>query len=471
MKRRILKSFLAATGALLLSASVQAVPNTISYTGELTAQNGLLYSGEVAVTARIFSQMSGGSALWTQDLGEVTVLNGVLQADLTHAGLNALTNSHDQLWLEFEVDGETLQPRQQLTAVPYALTAGNAEMLGGTAASGYVKASDLDALLSADALPTDGINTVSNGALKNAFADVAAGYSGGPVNIPDFNPPTPTASASVSFPTSETGDSYATDVTFYTTYNLSALSNVTVTLTPPASVGVAPIVLESGVRTPGTYNGVWTPGTSPAIGGLLGKKLTGTWLLTIQDTDDTLSGANAVGQIQSFTVTYDVVRSDHMVVNGRLDVSGPVFMGGNASVGGTLQAANAQVGSLQYSGDSFVATRAPRVVLIEADTPGAACPAGQGLQFSGQFTVTKAATVVINASSIFRGPGSSDINLQLNGNNIDRLYHNLGQTWAAATFNWAGPVPAGTHTVGVFTTSSGIGACDKYGGISVLIFE
>jgi hypothetical protein len=329
MKRNPIRSLLAAAGLVAcVSSSAAAAPNQLTYTGELMAANGLPYTGEVAVTARIFGAESGGGALFTQDLGELTVMNGTLQAELMGASLASLVSANDNLWLEFEVDGETLAPRQKLSSVPYALTAGNAEMLGGTAASAYLTEAEG---VTAAALPTDGINKVSNGALTNKFAAVTVPWSGAQ-DILDAEPAAPPPPTVRTINTNEGPGSYVTAIEFRTRIGLNFVASLDVILTPPASSGVGPITLESANFVPGTYDKSWTVANTPALTALLGQQLTGVWTLTIVDKDNTAAGSPAIGQLQNFDIKYDVVRANHMVVNGRLDVSG------NANVGGTVTA-------------------------------------------------------------------------------------------------------------------------------------
>jgi hypothetical protein len=335
MKNRTLKAILAALGlGALAPAGASAVPSHITYTGELTASNGLPYAGDVAVMARIYGQMSGGAALFEQDLGEISVANGVLEADLMGATLMQTLQGSDNLWLEFEVDGEILSPRQKLSSVPYAMVAGNAAMLGGKPAGDFVTAENINEFIDAENLPSNGINQVSNGALKNFFGDVIRFSGGSAQPIFDFDPFTPGAPAQLSFATTESTGSYFTAIEVKASFTLTQASRLKVTLTPPPATGVAPIVVIDQVVTAGAYNPVWSPANVPEMQGLLGNTAGGTWQIRFEDLDDSVFGSGAVGQLTGFTTEYDVVRADHMQVAGRLDVSG------NMTVGGTVSAAS-----------------------------------------------------------------------------------------------------------------------------------
>jgi subtilisin-like proprotein convertase family protein len=320
---------LAVLAALTFGASaVSAVPARVNYTGELMAQNGLPYSGNVDVTVRVYGQMSGGSPLVTEDLGTVTVQGGVLDAALDDLGAAVATS--DTLWLEFEVDGEILSPRQMLSSVPFAHRAGNADSLGGQPASAFLTAQDG---VTKSSLPTNGLSAVSNGALSNEFLGVDWNWGQGPKDIADF--PGPAQLATIT--TSETGTSYITALTVYTQFSLIANSNIQLVLVPPPSTGIGAITLVGPANklSSGTYAQVWTPGNTPALAPLLGTEVQGTWSLSILDTSDDLAGTAKVGTLDSFQISYDVVRSDEIKLAGDATITGNLVVQGTITAPGT----------------------------------------------------------------------------------------------------------------------------------------
>lgn len=337
---------LATLGLAAGGSAAFAVPETITYTGELRADNGLPYTGSVAVLASLYAEASGGTAVWTADLGNVMVMNGILQVDLDDAGLPGLLAQYASagLHLEFSIDSEILAPRQRLVSVPYATIAANAMMLGGMPASNYVTAAGLGDMLNADSLPTDGINQVSNGALRNKFLDESETAAGGPVSILDAQPSSPPPDAELSFDTGEGVGSYVTSIAFHTLVGLDFNSELEMVLTPPASAAVPAITLRSEFLTSGLYDEMWTVANTPALADLLGKQLSGTWTLAVRDLDNTAGGSPAIGALQEFEVMYDVVRADHLVVNGRLDVNGEVhadaFVGDGRQITGVSKILN-----------------------------------------------------------------------------------------------------------------------------------
>lgn len=460
---RILSSkwYVAAMVTLFAASAFAAGHRPVVYSGELMAENGLPYTGSVEVLIEVFDAGMGGNSLLTQGVTTVDVVAGVLDIELGIGGqgpLMELLSGGDELWLEFTVDGETLSPRQELTAAPYALAAANARTLEGFSAADFAMA---DAPVGAMSLPTDGINQVSNGALSNTFTGVNHAWTGGPQNIPDFDGGSP-GSVSASLGTGEGAGSYITDVTIFTQFTLGAISSIMVTLHPPEGLGLDPVVVVNEQRTPGSYAEGWNPDNAPGLGAWLGIVAAGTWSVTITDNDDTLAGANPVGTLDGFDVSYDVVRADHMVVDGRLDVSQEI----NAPV---VNAPQMNVQRITYSGDGSTSSAAPRA--IRYNTPGSVgCQGPSGNIWTETFTANSDATALITLGAIHRGSGNSQIRMLIDGSVADYLFHNEAGTWNNSTLTWVGELTAGEHSVTV-QTETGVGICSGYGGMNILLFE
>jgi hypothetical protein len=104
--------------SLLLAQS----PDLINYQGRLLDGTNLV-NGAVDLSLRLYTASSGGVQVY-EDAGTVTLVDGLYETflgDDTVSGslVSALTNN--QVWLEVEVDGVTLAPRERLVSVPYAL--------------------------------------------------------------------------------------------------------------------------------------------------------------------------------------------------------------------------------------------------------------------------------------------------------------------------------------------------------------
>jgi hypothetical protein len=121
-----------------------AVPPLVNFSGTLTDANGKPMTGTVAVTFSLYSEQTGGAALWMErqnvqpDVhGHYTVMLGSTSSTGLPPDIFVAGEAH---WLGVEVEGEAEQPRVLLVSVPYALKAGDAQTLGGLPASAFVLA-------------------------------------------------------------------------------------------------------------------------------------------------------------------------------------------------------------------------------------------------------------------------------------------------------------------------------------------
>jgi hypothetical protein len=97
-----------------------------SYQGQLLDASGDPVDGSAEMTFSLYHQESGGTPFWTEihaGTQAITVTNGlfhVLLGGLTPIDPGDLT---DDLYLELNVNGETLAPRELLASVPFAVEA------------------------------------------------------------------------------------------------------------------------------------------------------------------------------------------------------------------------------------------------------------------------------------------------------------------------------------------------------------
>ena len=114
------------------NAIVTSVPRTMTYQGILKdAEGNPVEDGVYDVTFRIFNVESGGSSLWDQTLPCATT-SGYFNAILSDVSLPF----DEDYWLEVEVGGETLDPRQKMSMVGYAAKADTADYAFATAGGG-----------------------------------------------------------------------------------------------------------------------------------------------------------------------------------------------------------------------------------------------------------------------------------------------------------------------------------------------
>ncbi|MBN1877650.1 MAG: hypothetical protein JXA33_25735 [Anaerolineae bacterium] len=99
---------------------------TINYQGRLADSAGTPINDTVAMQFSLYDDPSAGSVLWGPESHlTVPVSDGLFSVGLgsqTTCGIPTNVLSGD-VWLEITVDGETLSPREQLRAVPYAMQA------------------------------------------------------------------------------------------------------------------------------------------------------------------------------------------------------------------------------------------------------------------------------------------------------------------------------------------------------------
>ena len=128
---------------LAVALAVVAAPNAggtvvgqTNFQGLLLDDTGQPINGMVDLVFRLFTVETGGSAVWTESQSDVEVLDGVYDVALgSVTPLGATVLAESTLYLEVEVDGETLSPRQRLLAVPYAIRAGSADSVDGVSAT------------------------------------------------------------------------------------------------------------------------------------------------------------------------------------------------------------------------------------------------------------------------------------------------------------------------------------------------
>jgi hypothetical protein len=100
----------------LVTAAHSQIPSTISYQGFLES-GGLPVDGQIPMVIRLFSQATGGSAVWSQSFPNVPVSKGVYTILLDVSTLVF----DKQYWLETQINGSVSSTRTPMTSVPYSL--------------------------------------------------------------------------------------------------------------------------------------------------------------------------------------------------------------------------------------------------------------------------------------------------------------------------------------------------------------
>lgn len=117
----------------------------VNYQGVLTDSADAPLNATVGIAIRIYDDATAGTLLYSESHSGVMVINGLFSLSLG-GGLPTLGTFDASLfatggrWLEVEVDGETLAPRQAFLSVPYAA---NADTLDGLDSSAFALGEDL----------------------------------------------------------------------------------------------------------------------------------------------------------------------------------------------------------------------------------------------------------------------------------------------------------------------------------------
>jgi len=124
------------------ATSAAEVPRLIKFSGTLLDAQDRPLAGPVGVTFALYSQQTGGAALWLETQNVKPDANGVytvlLGANSANGVPTELFASAEARWLEVQMERQAEQPRVLLVSVPYALKAKDAETLGGKPASAFV---------------------------------------------------------------------------------------------------------------------------------------------------------------------------------------------------------------------------------------------------------------------------------------------------------------------------------------------
>ena len=75
-------------------------------------------------------QRTGGAQLYLENIGSVEVINGLYAFQFGSNGspdFTSVIRQNSETWVEITLNGDVL-PRQRFVSVPYALSAGNAEI-------------------------------------------------------------------------------------------------------------------------------------------------------------------------------------------------------------------------------------------------------------------------------------------------------------------------------------------------------
>ncbi len=157
------------TFAQMPTQTASALPRLVRFGSTVKDPNGNPLTGVVGITFALYTEQTGGAALWLETQNVTTDSNGHYTAVLGSTkpdGLpTELFTTEQARWVGVQVSGQAEQSRVLLVSAPYALKAGDAETLGGKPASAYALATPQTATsapTSESAKPSAAVNASTN---------------------------------------------------------------------------------------------------------------------------------------------------------------------------------------------------------------------------------------------------------------------------------------------------------------------
>ena len=266
-------------GIILLAGisaiSFAQVPQTTNYQGFLTDSVGDPVNDTVDMTFRIYTSANPvavpvGSESWSEAHISVLVTQGIYSVVFGSAGSPLTLDFNTQYWLGIEVgtDGE-MDPRQQLTSVPYAL---NADMVDGQHADELASVlHNHHSLDAADGNPADAVSVSNSGnvgigtanPVQKVHIDGAAGNS--------FMKFTNTATGDTDADGLTVGISSTGDAFIYnrdsTLLRMGTANGTQITVRPDGNVGIGTIAPNKKLTVAGSIVGS-SSGTDAGVEGI-----------------------------------------------------------------------------------------------------------------------------------------------------------------------------------------------------------
>jgi formylglycine-generating enzyme required for sulfatase activity/uncharacterized protein YjbI with pentapeptide repeats len=149
---------------LLIQPVVAQPPSLVNFRGQLLDNSNQPVTDTVTVGLKIFSSETGGTALYTEEIGSIEVRNGQYAFQFGAAGspdFAGVIQANAETWVEVSINNIPLS-RQRFVSVPYALNAGSAPI-----ASGAVTRD----MLSQEVLNDINRTQISNGSIRREMLD------------------------------------------------------------------------------------------------------------------------------------------------------------------------------------------------------------------------------------------------------------------------------------------------------------
>ncbi|MFA6316524.1 MAG: hypothetical protein WC943_03825, partial [Elusimicrobiota bacterium] len=155
----------------------QTVPQRISYQGRLTDTLGNPASGDHDFVFSIHDALAAGTQLWTETQNDVPVVNGVFTVSLgAGTAIPPGVFDRDTVYLQINVDGSDMSPRDRLLAVPFAF---NSALFNGQPSGSFVSTTTLAQTIAGDKTFTGAVvvpaPTLAGHAATRGYVDGVAG--------------------------------------------------------------------------------------------------------------------------------------------------------------------------------------------------------------------------------------------------------------------------------------------------------
>lgn len=169
---------------MLLSVPAFALPEVVTYSARVENDAGP-FEGTASIAFQLFDAANAGTELWTESVASIVVVDGDLVHDLGSVEpLDDAVLERDDLFLAVTINGDTLEPRVALRAVPYALKARDAETLSGLSADDVATDAEVAAAVAARVVAFSQLSGVPAGFADNVDNDtIATAAAGGGLTV------------------------------------------------------------------------------------------------------------------------------------------------------------------------------------------------------------------------------------------------------------------------------------------------
>ncbi len=301
---------------LLVSQSLSAVPGQINYQGKLTDDMGTPLNDSFSIRFYLYNVETGGASFWHEE-HSVVVKDGLYNVQLGSTNpLNTGILTQNAVYLEIVMFNqgtgvwEVFSPRQQLTSVPFAMDAQNADTLSDYTAqeldqSAHVARTDNPHSVTAAQVGAATMSDLTWGNLQNIPADIVDGDQTGitsesdptvPDSIKDGISWTELSNVPAGFTDGIDNDSGGdiTEVTAGTGLTGGAATgNVTLGLAVPVSISDATVAHNTAIiNAENTGNGYGVRGWSSSSYGVYGVSSTGAGVTGYSGNSSGVTGIN-----------------------------------------------------------------------------------------------------------------------------------------------------------------------------------